>query len=163
MLNFYRHLVKYMLIVMFLVCCKAQYNEHSTLDSAKLVGVWSYVETRNHLGDKIESIEHKHVSEIEASGPEIYLKADGSFTQIFQKKYRHKGNWNFNNETMTIEYDLYIDSTDWIGKDLIKSGLAIKQSDGLYYERIEDRILEFGEGLMVIDLRGNQQVYKKRD
>jgi len=43
------------------------------------------------------------------------------------------GNWKFNPETMTIEHDLYIDSTDFVGKDLIRQKLAVKSSDGNYY------------------------------
>lgn len=60
-----------------------------------------------------------------------------------------------------IEHDLYIDSTDFVGKDLIRQKLAVKSSDGNYYERIEDKTLKIEKEEMLIDNRGLIDVYRK--
>jgi hypothetical protein len=116
---------------------------------------------RNHRGEKIESYNHGF-GEIKAGGPQIRLNENGTYEKIFTPTNTDSGYWKLNQKLMIIEYSLYIDSTDWIGKDLIKKGLAEKQKDGNYYERITDQILKLSGDEMILNKRGNQLVYVKQ-
>ena len=151
----------YFLIIYLLSChSNKMMNEQNFINKKQLIGTWEYIEMRNSKGEKIESYDLSF-GEIKASGPEIKLMNDGTYMKKFTPTNTDYGFWKYNPKQMTIEYDLFIDSTDWIGKDLIKKGLAIKQKDGNYYEKIEDKILEFKNDTMILNNRGYKIVYKK--
>lgn len=135
-------------------------GDYNSSDSThKIVGVWKFVTTDPH-GNKLNSYQASFGT-IEATGPKLFYNKDGTFTQIFKPENSYSGYWRFNPKTSTIEHDLYIDSTDWIGQDLIKRKLAIKKSDGKYYELIEHRVLKLSNDEMWINNRGLINVYKK--
>lgn len=149
-MNNYKILILY---IVFLFSCSSNNT---------LVGVWNYSETRNYKGEKIDSYREKF-GEVNASGPQIVFKKNGTYQKIFRPQKIDSGNWRFNKKLMSIEYDLLIDSSDWVGRSLIEKGLAIKYDDGLYYERLEDKVIELKRGHLVLDSRGNQTVYRKSD
>ena len=128
--------------------------------SIKLIGIWNFVEMRNSKGEKIDFY-NAGFAVVKATGPQIFYYKDKTYKKIFVPDKADTGFWHFNEETMTIEYDLFIDSTDWIGKDLIKNGLAVKQSDGNYYERVTDKVLKFNDRELILNRRGYQSVFKK--
>ena len=125
-----------------------------------IIGTWNFVETRDPNGNKLESYEGSFGT-VQATGPKLIYNSDFTYNMVFTPKNTDIGNWKFNSETMTIEHDLYIDSSDFVGKDLIRQKLAIKSSDGKYYERIDDKILKIENEEMLIDNRGLINVYKK--
>jgi hypothetical protein len=99
--------------------------------STKLVGSWSYIETRDSQGKKIE---YDDSVKTLINEPRLVYKTNFIYRKIFTPENSDTGKWKFNIKTMTIEHHLFIDSTDFVGKDLIRQGLAIKQKDGKYYE-----------------------------
>ncbi|NUY79649.1 hypothetical protein HUK80_01980 [Flavobacterium sp. MAH-1] len=125
-----------------------------------IVGTWNYVETRNSSGQKIKSYT-TGFGEVEASGPKIIYNSNASYKMIFSPKNIDSGNWRFDKSEMKIIHQLYIDSTDWIGKDLIKNGEAKKYKDGKYYEMIETKVSKLTKNEMVIVSRDVLEVYKK--
>lgn len=125
----------------------------------RLIGTWEYVEMRNMNGEKITSYKQSFGTVL-ASGPEITFLADGTFKKKFLANNIQTGLWQLDDKAMIINYDLYIDSTDFVGKDLIKKGLAVKQHDGNYYERISTQILHLMDSELILYERGNQVVYK---
>lgn len=153
-----------LICIVLLTSCNSNnvINKSYTNDNLNLIGTWKCSEMRNHRGEKIETYNHGF-GEIKAGGPQIRLNENGTYEKIFTPTNTDSGFWKLNQELMTIEYDLYIDSTDWIGKDLIKKGLAVRQKDGNYYERITDEILKLNEDEMILNKRGNQLVYNKQE
>jgi len=132
----------------------------SNLKSEDIIGSWKFVETRDINGKKLYSYEGSYGT-VKATGPKLIYKEDFTYEKNFTPKNTDTGNWKFNNKTNTIEHDLYVDSTNFIGKDLIKRKLAIKAENGKYYERIEDKIINLEKDEMQIDNRGLIDVYKK--
>ncbi len=124
-----------------------------------LFGSWAYIETRDEQGKKIDSNDPLRVLMNE---PNLIYKSNFTYKKIFTPESSDIGKWKFNTKTMTIEHDLFIDSTDFVGKDLIKQGLAIKQKDGKYYEENNDKVLKLMDNELIIDRYGMQIVYKKK-
>lgn len=147
----------YSLTIFTLNCC-ASFAQKKY--SEKLIGIWNYIETRDKNDNKIFEYEESF-GKITANGPKIIFYSDYTFKKIFTPKNIDIGKWKLNKKTMTVAYDLYIDSTDFIGKDLIKKGLALKQNDGKYYEKIEDKIIQFKNDEIIFEERGLFLIYKK--
>lgn len=146
--------------ILLLANCSQKIKTDKTDLTNVIIGTWNFVETREPNGNKLESYE-RSFGTVQATGPKLIYKSDFTYNKVFTPKNTDVGNWKFNFQTMTIEHDLYIDSTDFIGKDLIKKKLAVKSTDGNYYERIEDKILKIEKEEMLIDNRGLIDVYKK--
>jgi hypothetical protein len=132
----------------------------SVIKSEDIIGSWKFIETLDMNGKKLENYEGSFGT-VQATGPKLIYKSNSTYEKIFTPKNTDIGNWKFNTKTNTIEHDLYIDSTDFVGKDLIRQKLAVKFQDGKYYERIEDRVIKIEKGEMFIDNRGLINVYKK--
>ena len=130
------------------------------IKSEDIIGSWNFIETRDINGKKLENYEGSFGT-VEASGPKLIYKPNFTYEMVFTPENKDIGNWKLNNKTNTIEHDLYIDSTDFVGKDLIRQKLAVKSENGKYYERIEYRILKFEKIEMFIDNRGLIDVYSK--
>ena len=131
----------------------------------QLIGTWEYIETRNEEDEIITFYDEKFgelTMKIMTVGPTIILFPDKSYKKIFTPENTDTGYWSFNNSTMTIEYDLCIDSTTLTGELLIENGQAIKQKDGKYYERIEDKVVLFEREKLVIDELGRKVVFQKK-
>lgn len=128
----------------------------------KIIGIWEFVKTTDSQGNNIDSYK-RSFGTVQATGPKLIYNKDKTYTKVFTPENSDNGYWKFNPKISTIEHDLYIDSTDWIGKDLIKRKLAIKKSDGKYYEPIQDKIFKLEEKEMWIDNRGLINIYKKVD
>ena len=126
----------------------------------KIIGVWEFVRTTDTNGNKLDSYQGSFGT-VEATGPKLIYNKNKTYTMVFTPKNSDKGYWRFNPKNSTIEHDLYIDSTDWVGKDLIRQKLAIKKSDGKYYELIEDKIFKLQNDEMWIDNRGLIDIFKK--
>lgn len=124
-----------------------------------LIGSWSYIETRDEQGKKIES---DNALRTLMNEPNLVYESNFTYRKIFTPESSDTGKWKFNTKTMTIEHDLFIDSTDFVGKDLIKQGLAIKQKDGKYYEENNDKVIKLMDNELIIDRYGMQIVYKKK-
>jgi hypothetical protein len=160
----------YSLIIISLLssCFKTGNNQTSKVEkenlnaikSENIIGSWNFIETRDINGKKLDNYEGSFGT-VQATGPKLIYKANFTYEKVFTPKNTDIGNWKFNSNTNTIEHDLYIDSTDFVGKDLIRQKLAIKSVDGKYYERIEDRIIKMEKDEMLIDNRGLVDVYKK--
>lgn len=159
-----------LIIILFLSSCYKIKTENQTskvpnkflsnLKSEDIIGSWNFVETRDINGKKLDSYEGSFGT-VQATGPKLIYKADFTYEKVFTPKNTDTGNWKLNSKTNTIEHNLYIDSTDFIGKDLIKKKLAVKSENGKYYERIEDKIINLEKDEMLIDNRGLIDVYKK--
>jgi hypothetical protein len=135
--------------------------QESNIDQTdKIVGEWEFIKTTDINGNKLENYQGSFGT-VQATGPKLIYNKDKTYIKIFTPKNSDKGFWKFNSETSTIEHDLFIDNTDFIGQDLIKKKLAVKKSDGKYYELIEDKILKIENDEMLIDNRGLIDVYKK--
>ena len=139
---------------------KVENGNFGIIQSENIIGNWNFIETRNINGKKLDNYEGSFGT-VQATGPKLIYKANFTYEKIFTPKNTDIGNWKFNNKTNTIEHDLYIDSTDFVGKDLIRQKLAVKAENGKYYERIEDRIIKMEKDEMLIDNRGLIDVYKK--
>ncbi len=126
----------------------------------QLIGSWEFVQTQDLNGNKLERYEGSFGT-VNAIGPKLIYNKDSTYNKVFTPKNTDKGKWRFNEKTMTIEHDLFIDSTTWVGQDLIKRGLAEKKKDGNYYELIEDKVLKIEDGKIYIDNRGLIDVFKK--
>lgn len=124
-----------------------------------LIGSWIHIETRDEQGKKIDSNDPVRVLMNE---PNLVYESNFTYRKIFTPENSDSGKWKFNTKTMTIEHDLFIDSTDFVGKDLIKQGLAIKQKDGKYYEENNDKVVKLMDNELIIDRYGMQIVYKKK-
>ena len=139
---------------------KVENKNLTEIKSEDIIGSWNFIETRDLNGKKLESYQGSFGT-VEASGPKLIYKPNFTYEMIFTPKNTDIGNWKLNNKTNTIEHDLYIDSTDFVGKDLIRQKLAVKSENGKYYERIDDRIIKFEKDEMLIDNRGLIDVYRK--
>jgi hypothetical protein len=146
--------------ILLLANCSQKIKTDKTDLTNVIIGSWNFVETRDPNGNKIESYDGSFGT-VQATGPKLIYKPDFTYNKVFTPKNTDVGNWKFNSQTMTIEHDLYIDSTDFVGKDLIRQKLAVKSANGNYYERIEDKILKIEKEEMLIDNRGLIDVYKK--
>ncbi|ANH83224.1 hypothetical protein A8C56_21595 [Niabella ginsenosidivorans] len=116
---------------------------------------------RDDKGKKIKSYSNGYMM-VNAGGPTIIFNSDGTYKKIFTPQNADTGFWRFDSLKMYIHYDLYIDSTDWVGKDLIKTGEAVKYPNGNYYEKIQDKILRYDDPELILDERGSQMVFKKQ-
>lgn len=126
-----------------------------------LVGTWEFVKILNKESIKIDTIWHGMGFEL-ANGPLLTYKDDGTYIKKFTPKNSDSGYWSFDTNSGDIVHQLYIDSTEWIGQDLIKRGLAIKFSDGNYYEEIRDKVVIESESELVVFGRNEiQRIYKK--
>lgn len=134
--------------------CFAQKNN----DSSKLLGSWTYVETRDENGKKIEADDNQRILMNE---PNLVYESNFTYRMVFTSEHVDTGKWKFNQKNMIIEHYLFIDSTDFIGKDLIKQGLAKKQKDGKYYEKEDSKIIKLSDNEMILQDIGIQVVYKK--
>ncbi|GAA4776643.1 MULTISPECIES: hypothetical protein [Flavobacterium] len=143
-----------LLMTVFSLQCFGQKVDYSS----KLIGSWSYVESRDEQGKKIEP---DNGIRILMNEPNLFYSNDFNYKKIFTPENSDTGKWKFNSKTMTIEHDLFIDSTDFIGKDLIKQGLAKKQKDGKYYQKDDSKVLKLTDKEMIIQGTGIQVVYKK--
>jgi hypothetical protein len=123
-----------------------------------LIGSWTYIESRDEQGKKIQPDDAMRTLMNE---PNLVYESNFTYRKIFTPESSDTGKWKFNAKTMTIEHDLFIDSTDFVGKDLIKQGLAIKQKDGKYYEENNDKVMKLMDNELIIDRYGMQIVYKK--
>ncbi len=128
--------------------------------SKKIIGKWKYIETKTKFGEKVESIESNYGTLIE-SGPKIIYNSDHTYKMIFTSENIDKGKWKFNQKTMTIEHQLLIDSSNTIGKSLIKDGEAIKQSDGNYYEKNDCVISKIDDKEMVVNEYDLRKIYRR--
>ena len=126
----------------------------------QLCGTWNFVEMRDYKGRKIDSYQESF-GRVKATGPQIILSEDMSYQKVFFANRSDTGFWRFDIKTMTIHYQLFIDSTTWVGKDLIEKGLAQKLSDGNYYEEIKEQVKELKDSTMILQKRGGQYVYQK--
>lgn len=143
-------------IIIIISCSGAKNSTYRNL----IIGSWEFVQTQDLNGNKLESYEGSFGT-VNATGPKLIYKKDSTYNKVFTPKNTDKGKWRFNEKTMTIEHDLFIDSTSWVGQDLIKRGLAEKKKDGNYYELIEDKVLKIEDGKIYIDNRGLIDVFKK--
>lgn len=157
-----KHTYSLVLLVLFSSCStsKVENKNLSKIKSEHIIGSWNFIETRDLNEKKLDNYEGSFGT-IQSSGPKLIYKANFTYEKVFTPKNSDIGNWKLNDKTNTIEHDLYIDSTDFIGKDLIKKKLAVKFANGNYYERIENKILKIEKDLMFIDNRGLVDVYKK--
>lgn len=144
-----------LVFILFSSCFSSKVDE--TNYSKKLVGTWTYIESRDETGNKIVSNDKR----VLMNEPNLVYNADFTYKKIFTPKNSDSGKWEFNPKTMIIKYDLFIDSTDFIGKDLIKKGLAKKQKDGKYYEILSDKIAKLTEDEMSVESYGLFLIYRK--
>lgn len=133
----------------------------SKANPESLVGTWTFLEMRNNKNKKIESYSNGHMI-VDATGPTIVFNQDGTFRKIFTPQNEERGYWRYDTTRKLINYDLYIDSTDWVGKDLIKRGEASKYPDGKYYEKIRDIIVRHTATELILNERGSQMVFKRK-
>lgn len=155
--------MKYLIILPLLLfaCTTNKFQPASTIDiGTRLPGTWNFKEMKNSKGKTVEFYDLGY-GKTKATGPQIILNLDGSYQKKFTLEKIDSGYWKFNTQLMDIEYDLLIDSTDWIGKSVIKNKLATLKDDGNYYERITDHIIDFSESNMILNHRGYQLVYFK--
>jgi hypothetical protein len=125
-----------------------------------LVGVWRFQEMRNQNNEKITHYERNGMK-VMATGPTITLNPDLSYKKAFFPGKYDTGYWKFDSKNMQIQYQLYIDSTDFAGKSLIENGLAIKHPDGKYYENIVNYVYSITPGELILIKGQNLEIYKK--
>lgn len=153
----------YIVLIILLSCSPVSKNTTSikSLDlTNEIIGVWEFLEMTDKQGNKLDSYK-TGFGTVTATGPKLIYNKNKTYIKVFTPNNSDKGYWRFNPQLSTIEHDLFIDSTDFIGKDLIKNKLAIKKPDGNYYELIEDKILKFEKNQLFIDHRGLINVYQR--
>ena len=129
--------------------------------NSDLVGAWEFVGRLDKDGNKIDTIWYGKVWEV-ASGPLITFYQNGTYSKKFTPKNTDTGKWVYNSKKELLILFLYIDSTDWIGKDLIKRNMAVKHKDNEYYEELEYKILRLTpDTLQYLDYSGRNMIYKK--
>lgn len=141
--------------ILFYGCFSSKTNEINY--SKKLVGTWTYIESRDEAGNKIKPNDKR----VLMNEPNLIYNADFTYQKIFTPRNSDFGKWKYNPKTMVLRYDLFIDSTDFIGKNLIKKGLAKKQKDGKYYETLSAKIAKLTEDEMSVESYGSFLIYRK--
>jgi hypothetical protein len=133
-------------------------------DSNKdLIGTWEFFEMRDDQNKKVDTIRNGMGYEI-AAGPLLNYKNDGTYTKRFTPTNTDEGIWTFDPKSNAIIHYLLIDSTEMIGKDLIKRRLATKYNDGNYYEIINDKIIIKSKNEIEVYRRENLRMkYRKID
>tara|TARA_B100000609_G_C17178585_1_gene415793 strand:- start:19 stop:525 length:507 start_codon:yes stop_codon:yes gene_type:complete len=127
-----------------------------------LIGIWEFVKILDQGNNKVDTIWHGMGFEI-ANGPELTYKEDGTYVKKFTPVNSDSGRWNFDKNSSSIIHQLYIDSTNWIGQDLIEKGLAVKFDNGLYYEQITDKVNIISDSEMAVYGRNNiRRIYYKQ-
>ena len=156
--------LKYALFTLIIFSCGSNQNSNSENSNSdltkKIIGSWEFIMTTDNNGNKLENYQGSFGT-VQATGPKLIYNKDKTYIKVFTPVNSDKGLWRFNPETSTIEHDLYIDSTDQVGQDLIMKKLAEKKSDWKYYDLIEDKVLKLENDKMLIDNRGLIDVYKK--
>jgi hypothetical protein len=159
------------ILILILICshivgCKISENiqeKQFTLDSSNsdFVGTWEFVKRLDKYDNKIDTIWHGQAYEI-AAGPLTTFNSDGTYSKLFTPKHTNTGRWFYDSKKKILTQFLYVDSTDWIGKDLINRKIALKHEDNNYYEELSYLIIRLTpDTLQYLDYSGRNMMYKK--
>jgi hypothetical protein len=148
-----------LLLCLFSGIVMAQTNNTPSYEEM-LVGVWRFKEMRNQENEKITHYMRGSMKVL-VTGPTITLNPDMSYKKSFIPGKYDSGFWKFDSTSMQIYYKLFIDSTTFVGKDLIKKGLAVKHPDGKYYEDVVDRVYSISPDELILINGLNREIYRK--
>ena len=148
-----------LLLSLFSGIVMAQTNNTPSYEEM-LVGVWRFKEMRNQENERITEYGRGNMKVL-ATGPTITLNPDMSYKKSFIPGKYDTGYWNFDSKNMQIQYRLYVDSTDFVGKSLIKKGLATKHPDGKYYENIVSQVYSIRSDELILINGLNREIYRK--
>ncbi|WP_420573295.1 hypothetical protein [Kordia sp.] len=91
-----------------------------------LIGEWKFVKVIDQAGNEIKQIKrdlkvpnHEPIT-INASGPDIIVKADGTYTKIFTPKNSDTGNWYIKSKN-EILYQMVIPINSRQGRMIVKT------------------------------------------
>lgn len=134
-----------------------------------LVGNWEFKVLQNKNEDKLDTIRNTRLTH-QFGGFELVNRADikfngdGTYEKQFTPTNIDTGKWEFDDKSNEIIFYLFIDPETFVGKDLIKKGLAVKHSDGKYYERLTEKLISVTENeLRIIEKSNRIKVYKRKD
>ncbi|MBP1645436.1 MAG: hypothetical protein H6Q16_1011 [Bacteroidetes bacterium] len=129
--------------------------------NSDFIGTWLFVKRIDENGNKLDTIWHSQGYEI-ADGPVTTFYKDGTYSMQFTPKNTDKGKWYYNPDSKSMTLFLLIDPNTWVGKEVIKFGLAKKYDNGNYYEELQYKIKKItNDTLQYIDYSNRDMTYKK--
>jgi len=162
--------MKLKLILFF--CLISFLAQSQNLEDVKqnLIGEWSYVETVDSNGNKVESLNKYYIdgkeSKILCSGPNISIYPDNTYIKVFTEINSDKGNWKLISKD-EIEYVMVIPKESRQGRLIIQTQKMLnkkwRQDDkGNFLDEHSEKILLLTEDRMEVEYENySRLIYKK--
>lgn len=156
-------------ILFFILClghlhlARGQSKNCDTQES-KLIGTWEFVDLRDSIGTKIDTIWHEVVKSYEIpKGPLTTFQSDGIYTMQFTPDNTDRGLWCYDSGNSRIIRKLYYQKPySPSAKYLIANGHAIKDEKGDYYEVQIDSVIKLTrKSLILLEENKRQRSYQK--
>ncbi|SFU01760.1 hypothetical protein SAMN04489724_3328 [Algoriphagus locisalis] len=124
-----------------------------------LIGIWEFVDLRDSLGAKVDTIWHEVVKGYELpKGPLTTFGADGVYTSQFTPENTDQGLWCYDAENSRIIRKLYYQRPySPSAKYMIANGYAIQDEQGGYYEVQIDTVVKLTQKTLILLEENNRQ------
>lgn len=157
-------------VLFFFLCLGHQYlakgqSENCGTQETKLIGTWEFVDLRDSLGAKVDTIWHEVVKGYEIpNGPLTTFRADGVYTKQFTPENTDQGTWCYDIGNSRIIRKLYYQRPySPSAKYMIANGHAIRDEKGDYFEVQMDSVIKLTpETLIILEEENRQMEFRKR-
>lgn len=137
--------------------------------NAELIGTWEFVELRDAMGNKVDTIFHnvpgldKQGWEI-PEGPLLIYNSDGTYSIQFTPHNIDNGKWYYNKKKKAIiQIFYYLKPYGTAAQYLIDKGHAKQDENGDYYEVITVKVIELTKDkLIILESEGRQRTFIKK-
>ena len=174
------------MFVLLVICHMAVGQGRRCIVAPELVGSWEFIDLRDRIGVKVDTIWHELPSEMLspaqkdaggkdtvkhqtlsklfelADGPKRTFREDGTYTKHFTPRSMDRGTWCYERKPKVLVQRVYYDKPYRDTQQfMIDRGYALKDEQGEYYGLVQEQILLLTDSTLVLRDREWRSTYKR--